>query len=394
VVFILCTTEAAEIPITIASRCQHFNFRSVEFPRIMERMAYIAQQEGVTADEEALSVIAQSGEGSVRDSLSALDQAIACCGNTLSVDAVRGLLGMFGLQSLDAVSTAVSTQDGGRMLEIVQELENNGQSLQHFSRELSRYWRNLLVAKISGSVTPLIAASDSEQRSLLATSANFSEEDLTRYLSLSLELYKNLQSSLQPRLHLELGLIKLVQAGKLQSIEDALAGLADGAVAKPVIQRAPAPKPEPLKITPTAPPPVAKVPAPVAEPPALVKTGDLRQDLHDALRLAKLDFSADAIQHASVEDKGPELLVRASKMRLMSLKDPKLAEVASKLLGRPVRIKTEVDENVKAAPVIAPAQTAESKEDIRERALSHPGVKRFQELFPDAQVRTVRNLNE
>jgi DNA polymerase-3 subunit gamma/tau len=393
VVFILCTTEAAEIPITIASRCQHFNFRSVEFARVMERMAYIAKQEGITADDETLSVIAQAGEGSVRDSLSALDQAIACCGNTLSVDVVRELLGMFGLQSLDAVSTAVSNRDGVRMLEIVQDLERNGQSLQHFSRELSRYWRNLLVAKISGKTTPLIAASDAEQQSLLATSANFSEEDLTRYLNLSLELYKALQSSLQPRLHLELGLIKLVQASRLQSIEEALAGLGGATVAKSVIQRAQAPKLEPLKLAPApAPAPVVPVTAPVQVPASL--TGDLRQDLHDALRRARLDFSADAIQHASIEDKGAELIIRASKMRLMSLKDPKIADVASSLLGKPVRIRTEVDDTLKAAPVIASNQTGQTKDDVRQRALSHPGVKRFQELFPDAQVRTVRNLNE
>jgi DNA polymerase-3 subunit gamma/tau len=401
VVFILCTTEAAEIPITIASRCQHFNFRSVEFPRIMERMAYIAKQEGVTADEETLSVIAQAGEGSVRDSLSALDQAIACCGNTLSVDAVRGLLGMFGLQSLDAVSAAVSARNGARMLEIVQDLESNGQSLQYFSRELSRYWRNLLVAKISGKITPLIAASDSEQRSLLTTAAAFSEEDLTRYLNLSLDLYEALQSSLQPRLHLELGLIKLVQAGKLQSIEDALAGLGGASAAQRpvepaqiVTQRAPAPKPEPFKMpaAPTVKQTAASPEIALEEPPAL--TGDLRQDLHDALRREKLDFSADAIQHASIEQKGSDLIVRASKMRLMSLKDPKIADVAAKLLGKPIRIKTEVDDNINATSVIATAQSKEVRDDIRERALSHPTVKRFQELFPDAQVRTVRNLNE
>jgi DNA polymerase-3 subunit gamma/tau len=393
VVFILCTTEAAEIPITIASRCQHFNFRSVEFAQIMARMAYIAQQEGITADEAALSVIAQAGEGSVRDSLSALDQAIACCGNTLSVDAVRGLLGMFGLQSLDAVSTAVNNRDGAAMLEIVQDLERNGQSLQHFSRELSRYWRNLLVARIAGKVTPLIAASDAEQRALLATSASFSEEDLTRYLNLSLDLYKALQSSLQPRLHLELGLIKLVQAGKLQSIEDALADLGG---AKPVVQavtqRSPAPKPEPLKMQLASAPP-----SPAAPPPTLAAiepTGDLKTDLHNALRREKLDFSADAILHASIEERGAELVIRASKMRLMSLKDPKLADVASKLLGRPLRIKTEIDDNVVAAAVAAPLNSNDSGGEVRQRALSHPGVKRFQELFPDAQVRTVRNLNE
>ena len=95
VVFILCTTEASEIPNTIASRCQHFNFRSVEFVEVMNRMRYIAQQEGIEASDEVLSVVAQAGEGSVRDSLSALDQAIACCGKTLSVEDVRALLGRF-----------------------------------------------------------------------------------------------------------------------------------------------------------------------------------------------------------------------------------------------------------------------------------------------------------
>ncbi len=225
VVFILCTTEAYEIPNTIASRCQHFSFRSVDFAEVVNRMRYIVQQEGIEASDEVLSVVAHAGEGSVRDSLSALDQAIACCGNTLRVEDVRALLGVFGVDSLSAVSQAVHARNGAQMLEIVQELERNGQSLQHFSRELSRYWRNLLVAKIAAKPTRLIAASDQEQQRLLETAALFSEEDLTRYLNLTLDLYKALQQSLQPRLHLELGLIKLVQAGRLQSIEEALAGL-------------------------------------------------------------------------------------------------------------------------------------------------------------------------
>ena len=78
VVFILCTTEAYEIPNTIASRCQQFTFRSVDFAALVERLRYIVQQEGIAASEDVLSLIAQAGEGSVRDSLSALDQAIAC----------------------------------------------------------------------------------------------------------------------------------------------------------------------------------------------------------------------------------------------------------------------------------------------------------------------------
>ncbi len=110
-------------------------------------------------------MLAQAGEGSVRDSLSALDQAIACCGNTLKAEEVRALLGMFSLDSLDRVATALAANDSPGLFEIVAELESNGRSLQHFSRELARYFRNLLVTRVAASVaagpTRLIAASPS-----------------------------------------------------------------------------------------------------------------------------------------------------------------------------------------------------------------------------------------
>src|SRR5271163_1588328 len=103
-VFILCTTEVHKIPTTIASRCQQFSCRSVDFSEVGKRMQWIAQQEGITADAEVLSVLAQAGEGSVRDSLSALDQAIACCGVKLDAAHVRELLGMFSFESLDQIT--------------------------------------------------------------------------------------------------------------------------------------------------------------------------------------------------------------------------------------------------------------------------------------------------
>src|SRR5215212_2384314 len=104
VIFVLATTEAHKIPATIASRCQHFSFRWVEFEALIERLDWICRQEGIAADPEALSVLAQAGEGSVRDSLSALDQAIACCGSTLDASVVRTLLGGFSLDSLYRVT--------------------------------------------------------------------------------------------------------------------------------------------------------------------------------------------------------------------------------------------------------------------------------------------------
>jgi DNA polymerase-3 subunit gamma/tau len=405
VVFILCTTEANEIPNTIASRCQQFTFRSVDFAELVARMRYITDQEGIEASDEVLSVIAQAGEGSVRDSLSALDQAIACCGRTLSVPDIRGLLGVFDVDSLEAVAAAVQETASVRMLEIVQELESSGKSMQHFCRELARYWRNLLVAKISGKPSRLIAASDAEQNAFLKTAALFSEEDLTRYLNLTLELYKTMQYSLQPRMHLELGLVKLVQAGRLQSIERAIADLGkpDGAAAPTLTatSRAGAPRPATFQVPPPpkmeAPaPPKAAAPAPAPSPAgSKPMTGDFKTDLQDALRNAGLAFSADAVAQSEIELRGSDLVIRAPKAMLLALRDASVQRLASTVAGKPVRVKAEVGENMSVA-VAAPASSDVSGQDgdVRERALSHPGVKRFQELFPGAQVRTVRNLNE
>jgi DNA polymerase III subunit gamma/tau len=190
VIFILCTTESHKIPTTIASRCQQFSFRSVDFAELIGRMEWICKEEGIQADDAALAVLAQAGEGSVRDSLSALDQAIACCGETLNAADVRTLLGMFSLDSLGTVAKALETGDSAAMLGVVQELERNGQNLQHFCRELARYFRNLLVVRIAGQGTRLVAASTEEQAQLQAAGRAFSEEDLTRYLQLTLDLFK------------------------------------------------------------------------------------------------------------------------------------------------------------------------------------------------------------
>ena len=90
---------------------------------------------------------------------------------------------------------------------------------------------------------------------------------------------------------------------------------------------------------------------------------------------------------------GSEVVIRAPKMMMLSLKDPGLPRIAAEVAGKPVRVRTEIGEGVAAAPASNSKADGEDSQ-IRQRALSHPGVKRFQELFPEAQVRTVRNLNE
>ncbi|MEO5925439.1 MAG: DNA polymerase III subunit gamma/tau [Bryobacteraceae bacterium] len=394
VVFILCTTESHKIPQTIASRCQQFSFRSVDFKLLVERMEYISKEEGITYDGEVLSVLAQAGEGSVRDSLSALDQAIACCGDRLEAAQVRELLGMFSLDSMGQVAQALVAGDSRRMLDIVAELESNGRSLQHFARELARYFRNLLVARISGETTRLIAASGPEQERLLVVAKQFTEEDLTRALKLSLDLFRDLQSSLQPRLHLEMGLLRLVHAAKLVSIEEALASVGQALPpVKPAASPAPTPSysaPAPRSFASPAPTPVrtqAETPAPPSA------TGDLRMRLHAALIEAKNIHLADAVEHCQVVETANEVVFTASKMFQMFLKDPVLDAMVKRVTGRPVRLTFKVGD-VDVAPTPSAQGAATAKNETAERALSHPEVKRFQESFPDAQVRTVRDLKE
>jgi DNA polymerase-3 subunit gamma/tau len=399
VVFLLCTTESHKIPTTIASRCQQFSFRSVDFNELVELMERIAANEGIQTDRETLSVLAQAGEGSVRDSLSALDQAIACCGATLGAAEVRALLGMFGADSLEQVAQAVATGDSHKMLEVVAELEANGRSLQHFARELARYVRNLLVVKIEGKSTRLVAATPGEQERLLSTSAQFREEDLTRFLKLTLDLFRDLQSSLQPRLHLEVG---------LQPIEEALASLGGTGGG----QTAPAPKssaPPAAPISRATPTPVSKTapaapapapapasasapiaPAPVASP---VAGDDLRSRLHAALMEARQANLADALEHSGVTESGNEVIFTTSKIYQMFLKDAAFEATVRRVLEKPVKITVKLGEAVRAAgPERKPATPPENP--AAERALGHPEVQQFQELFPGSQIRAVRDLRE
>ena len=390
VVFVLCTTEAHKIPTTIASRCQLFSFRSVDFAEVVKRMQEICAKEGIEADGEVLSVLAQAGEGSVRDSLSALDQAIAFCGSKLDAAQVRSMLGMFSVDSLDPVTQALTAQDSRRMLELVAELDRNGRNLQHFCRELARYFRNLLVAKVAGANTRLISASPQEQERFAAIAGTFSEDDLARYLQLTLDLFQDLQVSLQPRLHLELGLLRLLYAGKLVAIEDALAGLEGGGSAPPAKAPKPAAQASGTTGGRSAAPAIPAPPPPAAPPKPAATEGDWRSRLHATLLEMGMKFTADAVEHSAVREQNGELHFTAPEEFALSLSEKDILKAVQRIAGRPMRIRVLLGD---AAPSAAPLAKA-PQDDVSIRALDHPEVKRFQEIFPDAHVRVVRNLKE
>ena len=225
VVFILATTRAEDLVETIKSRAQLFQFRALSFKEISEEIERIAREEKLTIEPGAVAVLARAAEGSLRDGLSLLEQAISYSGDAITDEQVRELLGVVAESVLDNLVDAISQQSAELALGLVHRLIGDGQNLQHFCREAIRHFRNLLVARVCGPESDLVAAPQEERPRLAEQAARFSEEDLTRFFNTLLATDAELRRAPDPRLHLELGLLKLINARRLAPLEEVLAEL-------------------------------------------------------------------------------------------------------------------------------------------------------------------------
>lgn len=223
--FILATTEPHKLPSTIQSRCQHFAFRLLDYAEVYTQLERICASEKVQTNEKALSAIAQAAEGSLRDALSILDQVIAACGDRLDENRVRQLLGVVPASFMNRLAEAIRAGDARQALESVSQLAAEGYELGHFCGEFTRYLRDLMVARSCGAQSPLLQVPQDERSALEELARQFSEEDLSRFFQIMLHTEAELRYSLQPRFHLELGLMKLVHARRLASLEGLLGEL-------------------------------------------------------------------------------------------------------------------------------------------------------------------------
>jgi DNA polymerase-3 subunit gamma/tau len=223
VVFVLATTQPEDLADTIKSRAQLFQFRSLTFQEIASAIERIVKAENLNIEAGAVAVIARAAEGSLRDGLSLLEQAIAYSGETITDAQVRELLGVVAESVLDELVGAIETQSAERALGLVHRLIADGQNLQHFCREAIRHFRNLLVARVCGADSELVAAPSDERLRLGQQAEKFSEEDLTRFFNILLAIDDDLRRKPDPRLHLEMGLLRLINAQKLAPLEEVLA---------------------------------------------------------------------------------------------------------------------------------------------------------------------------
>ena len=269
VVFMMATTQPEDIPQTIRSRCQHFSFHAVKFDDIVTQLTQIALQEGILADPQALALLAEAGDGSMRDALSIMDQAIASAplvdGKAkLDGEEIRELMGTVPDAVFERMLEFIGEGQSAAVMEELNRLLNTGNSPSQMARQLVRYLRNCLMAKLGGEGTELLQISGDERARAMRSAALFGEEDLTRFLQVMLRTFDELNYRQEPRLHLELGLMKLVHLQRLLPLEEILSGLPGAtrpATPRPTIPRPatsaapPAPRVEPPKAKPIAPSP-------------------------------------------------------------------------------------------------------------------------------------------
>ena len=223
VIFVMATTEPENLEDTIRSRSQHFHFRALTFNEITDRIKYIAEKEGLKIDDGSLSVIGRMAEGSMRDALSLLEQARAYCGDDIQDKEVRELLGVVPEDALHELVAAITERSADRALGLVHTFQKEGRNLQHFCREAIRHMRNLLIAKVCGADSELIAATPDQRPGLAKAAALFTEEDLTRYFQILVQADDDLRRKPDPRVHLEMSLLRLVNAARLAPLEELLA---------------------------------------------------------------------------------------------------------------------------------------------------------------------------
>jgi len=222
VIFVMATTQPEDLEDTIRSRSQHFHFRALTFNEITDRLKFIAEKENLKIDGGALSVIGRMAEGSMRDALSLLEQVRAYCGDNITDQAVRELLGVVPEDALRELVEAIAEQSAERALGLVHTFQKEGRNLQHFCREAIRHMRNLLIARVCGADSDLIAATPDQRPGLEKAAAFFTEEDLTRFFQILLQTDDDLRRKPDPRVHLEMGLLRLVNAARLAPLEELL----------------------------------------------------------------------------------------------------------------------------------------------------------------------------
>ena len=221
VIFIFATTEPHRILPTILSRCQRFDFRRITVEEIVRRLELIAQKEDISIDKESLHVIAKKADGALRDALGILDQAIAFCGTSISYDDLHRALNIVSSERMFELTDALIRKDSRAGMALLHNLLHIGNDIQEFLATLTEHFRNLYLAKDSQNFY-LIEATDDTRERFRETGSAFSLDDLMRMMHIVHEAEFSIRQAQQPRIHLEITLLKLFHMTRTEGLTELL----------------------------------------------------------------------------------------------------------------------------------------------------------------------------
>ncbi|MFH0930711.1 MAG: DNA polymerase III subunit gamma/tau [Candidatus Zixiibacteriota bacterium] len=219
VVFIFATTEPQKIPATILSRCQRFDFKRIPFNDLVETINDISKKEDLEMEKEAIYTLARKADGSLRDCLSLLDQMIAFGGKKITKKIVDQTLGLVDQEVFFELTIIIKEKDSKKGLELLESLIDSGVDLPEFVLGLLDHLRNLLVAKVGGESEKLFDLSQHYIEKYKKESESFSETDLLRMIKIVADLNYTLKRTTEPRIHLEVALLKLIKMDSSVSLE-------------------------------------------------------------------------------------------------------------------------------------------------------------------------------
>jgi DNA polymerase-3 subunit gamma/tau len=235
--FIFATTEVHKVPVTILSRCQRYDFKLIPTQVIARRLEQVLAQEKIVADASAVQVLAREAAGSMRDAMSLLDQVIAFSGENLTGDDVTRVLGVADRAILHELATALVSGDAAACLSVVDRLASQGFDLAHVARDVLRHLRNLVVAKAcvpaqgagesSPSLRELLDLADEEVRDVVDLASGTELDDLSRLFQGFSRAFDDIVRSGQPRMAIEMALVRLARRPPLLPLDELLARVGD-----------------------------------------------------------------------------------------------------------------------------------------------------------------------
>ena len=405
VVFMMATTELHKIPDTILSRSQVFEFRTIPTKMIAQQMRRIADAEKVEVTDAALSLIARSAEGSMRDAQSALDQVIAFAGQTMTEEDVATVLGLVGRDLLLDLIESVVEEDGPRGFALADRAVESGHDLRLVCRELSRVVRDMMLLSVDPSRAGDGELGDGERERLTALGRRFSREDLMRAFDLLSKAEQEIRTASHPRYYFEMVLLRWMHMRKLVPLTDLLEQGGTAPIAPTRSQLAPAAK---APIAPTAKPPIAPTAkaaiAPTNSPPEPTAKPTIAPNLKDSLlaeiRAGKPFFYNTVVAQAQkIEVAGDRVTFvfspthRALREQFEQSRSW-VEATAERVAGRRVMVESAQGAAPSGGPASAPkneAAGAPGKRDLKEDARNSAAIQAMLEVFP-AEIRDVEEM--